>query len=477
MTGRTPSRGDFALALPGSEDTIAAIATPAGRGALATLRVSGAAAHEIARRVLRPWPATTRAAALSALHDPASGALVDRAVAIVYDGPRSYTGEDMIELSVHGGAVVPALALSALVAAGARPALPGEFTRRAVANGKLDVLQAEGVADLIDARSRAMHEAALAQLGGTLSRQVSALREAVLEVEALVAYDIDFPEEDEGAVAPERLARATAELLGALDALLATAGTGEVVREGAAVVIAGPPNVGKSSLFNALAGSARAIVTDVPGTTRDALEVMIDVAGWPVRLVDTAGLRETADVVERLGIEVSERWLASAEVVLACGDSAESVADAVSRVAPRTTVPVVPVRTKADLVAPPYEIDLVLDSYQAGGGPVLQVLPVSAATGAGLGDLTRALGAILTATHGTRTPDAPILTRERHRLAVARAREEVAAFVAAWREAALPAPVAAVHLRSAAHALEELIGSVDVGDVLDRVFGSFCVGK
>ncbi|MGH7719922.1 MAG: tRNA uridine-5-carboxymethylaminomethyl(34) synthesis GTPase MnmE [Gemmatimonadaceae bacterium] len=478
-----------AAPLPGADDTIAAIATAVGRSALAMIRVSGPAAHQVASRVLRPWRDAPGAAYLTALHDPVTGVLIDRPVVTVYAGPRSYTGEDVVELSVHGGHLVPVLALSALLGSGARQALPGEFTRRAVVSGKMDMLQAEAVGDLIDARSLTMHEAAVSQLDGALSARIFALRDSLLELEALLAYDIDFPEEDEGPVPVGRIAGATDGVIDALDALLATAATGEVVREGAVVVIAGVPNVGKSSLFNALLGSARAIVTEVPGTTRDALEAVLDVERWPVRLVDTAGLRETRDVVERLGIEVSERYLRSADLVLACGDSAASLAAAAGAVRALSGAPIIGVRTKADLERES-TVDIVADCYEqlvseryynmssSGGEPaVAGVVVVSAANGAGLGELAALVARALTATHGGRTADVPLLTRERHRRAVELARQEVEAFRTAWREGALPAPVAAVHLRAAAGALEEMVGGIDVEDVLDRVFSSFCVGK
>ena len=460
------------LRLPGAEDTIAALATPAGRSAVAVLRLSGPAAHEVAARVLDPWQATPRRAYLSALYDPATRALIDRPVVTVYAAPRSYTGEQLVELSVHGGYIVPALALSALLAAGAREALPGEFTRRAVANGKLDILQAEAVGDLIDARSRAMHDVALAQLDGALSNRIAALRQAVIELEALIAYDIDFPEEDEGPVPETRVRNATAALLRSLDALLATADTGEAVREGAVAVIAGAPNAGKSSLFNALLGVSRAIVTDIPGTTRDALEAVLEIGRWPVRLVDTAGLRETKETVERLGIEVSERYLARADLILACGDDAESLFGTLARIQSIAAAPVIAVRTKCDLAT----------SCTAGTAelPELRgtaVVSVSAATGEGLGDLAAAIGAALDQAQGSREPDVPLLTRERHRRAVQLARDEVALFDQARAAAELPATIAAVHLRTAASALEELIGTVDLDDVLDRVFSAFCVGK
>jgi tRNA modification GTPase len=458
------------LYLPGRDDTIAAVATPPGRGAVALLRVSGPASHAIASTLLAPWRTTPRHAYLSTLSDPATGAVIDRPVVTVYTAPRSYTGEDLVELSLHGGYTVPALALAALLAAGARQALPGEFTRRAVANGKMDIVQAEGVGDLVDARSRAMHAAAVTQVEGGLSRRIAALRNAVIDLEALIAYDIDFPEEDQGPVAEERVASATDELLRALDALLATAATGETIREGAVVVIAGAPNAGKSSLFNALLGVARAIVTDIPGTTRDALEAVLDMGRWPVRLVDTAGLRETQEVIERLGIEVSERYLAEADVVLACAEDGDSLAATIARVQSLSSAPVIAVRTKQDLTS-------ARDgSGERADGPG-RTVGVSAAAGEGLGELIERISGELDRAHGAIAGDVPLLTRERHRQAVQLARDETALFDAARRAHSLPASVAAVHLRTAATALEELIGVVDVETVLDQLFRTFCVGK
>jgi tRNA modification GTPase len=448
------------------DDTIVALATTPGRGAIAVIRMSGSAANEIASWVVRPWPIPPRVATLCEVYSR-RGERLDQAVVTRYERPRSFTGEDVIEVACHGGRVVPTSVTAVLLELGAREALPGEFTRRAVLNGKLDVLQAEAVGDLVDARSRGGQRAALNQLDGGLSRRVLALRESVLGLEALIAYDIDFPEEDDGPVAPERILTATDETLGALNDLLATARAGELIREGALVVIAGAPNVGKSSLFNALLGRRRAIVTDTPGTTRDALEAVIDTESWPIRLVDTAGLRDTTDVVERLGIEVSEDYLSRADTVLACGDDAETLARAVGVITCRTDAPVLPVRTKIDRVE-------VRGSSSEGMG---KELGVSAETGQGLGELLAAITSALDT--GQRTPDldAPVLTHTRHRYAIEQARDELAAFRAARGNARLPAPVAAVHLRSAVDALEELIGAVDVEDVLERVFATFCVGK
>ena len=348
----TLQRGNAGAAVAGGDDTIVALATPPGRSAIALVRLSGRGAHDVAGCVVSPWPPVAeRTAGLCSLRNPATGALIDRAIVTTYGAGRSYTGEPMVEIATHGGHLVPAMTMAALIRCGAREAMPGEFTRRAVLNGKLDLLRAEAVGDLIDARSGLMHKAALAQLDGGLSQRIEALRQAILETEALIAYDIDFPEEDDGPIDRDRILGSCDAVLERLDALIATAPTGELVREGAIVVLAGAPNAGKSSLYNALLGESRAIVTEIPGTTRDALEATIDADGWPLRLVDTAGLRESADMLERLGIEASERYLARAHVVLACGETTEAVAGTASRVSALTAAPVIGVRTKQDLVA------------------------------------------------------------------------------------------------------------------------------
>lgn len=439
------------------EDTIAAEATASGRAAVAVIRVSGRAAFAIARRLVAPWPEAHRHAVLCTVRD-GSGDVLDRALVTTFGAPASFTGEDVVEISTHGGAVVPTLVLAALVTSGARVALPGEFTRRAVLNGKLDLVQAEAIGDLIDSTSRAMQQMAMAQLDGGLSRRIEELRNHVIGLESLIAYDIDFPEEDDGPIPRSRVTAATNAVVASLSDLLTTAATGELVRHGAVVVIAGAPNAGKSSLFNAMLGRARAIVAEVPGTTRDAIEAVLDTGRWPIRLVDTAGLRETADVVERLGIEVATRYLASADVVLACGDSAESVLRTAGVVGALTNAPVIQVRTKADLAS----------GVDAG---------VSAKSGRGIRELLDVLGETISERYGGVPQDAPILTRERQRFCVEQAHREMIAFTAAIDGGGLPVSIAAVHLRSAADALADVTGTIDVEDVLDRLFRTFCVGK
>ena len=340
--------------------------------------------------------------------------------------------------------------------------MPGEFTRRAVLNGKMDLLQAEATADLIDAGSPAQRRRALQQLERGLSDRLAALRAAILELEALIAYDIDFPEEDEGPVSPERVRGAWSAVRGRVADLLRTAPEGERLREGALLVIAGPPNAGKSSLFNALLGTERAIVTEIPGTTRDAIEAQAVIEGFPFRLVDTAGLRDSDERVERLGIEVSKKYLGAADLVLFCeeGEKGRGTGDGESFIA-ACTAPVVRVRTKADLLPVPRH-----------SSPC----PVSAVTGEGLPELRRQLAEVAFGRLLALGDVEPVVTRARHRSALERALAELDAFWAA-RTGGVDAAATATHLRAAVLALDDLIGTVTPEDVLDRVFAAFCVGK
>ena len=385
------------------------------------------------------------------LSGPAGGDAIDDCLAACFPAPHSYTGEDLVEISTHGGLIVPAAAVAALVAAGARPAMPGEFTRRAVLNGKMDLLQAEATADLIEAGSPAQRRRALQQLERGLSDRPAALRRDILELEALIAYDIDFPEEDEGPVGETAVRRAWGVVRDRVAGLLQTAPEGERLREGALLVIAGRPNAGKSSLFNALLGTERAIVTEIPGTTRDAIEAHAVIEGFPFRLVDTAGLRDSDERIERLGIEVSKKYLAAADLVLYCEER-----DDPSRAVFLATVnaSVVVVKTKADV---------------SGEG-------VSIVTGQGLPGLRRQLAEVAFGRLLALGDVEPVVTRARHRVALERALAELEAFWAA-RTSGVDAAATATHLRTAVLALDDLIGAVTPDDVLDRVFASFCVGK
>jgi tRNA modification GTPase len=466
-------------------DTIVARATPPGRGALALVRLSGPGVSGVlealgAGAVLR-GPA--RRATLVALHDPAGGRLLDRGIVTWYPGPGSYTGEDAAELSLHGGGAVVSSVLEACLRAGARPAEPGEFTKRAWLEGKLDRLQVEAVEDLVNAESPVAHAVAVHQVEGGLSGRIGAFREALVELRALLAHHLDFPDEDDPPTPAGVLAERVEGLAGALAELAATAPVGRLLREGATVVFAGRPNAGKSSLFNALVGEERALVARTPGTTRDAVDAWVEIEGFPFRLVDTAGLRgeDEADPVEAAGIEVARRWIRGARVVLWCRRADEGVPDEAERSAVLALVRgegeggervLVPVMSCADLV----EGEGAAEAWH----PVEEEgwMSVSARTGSGLGALRERLrsAAFGAGGAGAAAPPEGVLTRERHREAVRRAEKELRGASALLREG-LPAEFAAVHLEEAEEALQGLVEPVGGEEVLDHLFRSFCIGK
>ena len=449
--------------------TIAAISTAPGRSALAVVRISGPDALLIAGRLALP-AADARVVRHALLRHPTRDVAVDEVVAVRFPSPASYTGEDMLEISCHGGSLAPQLVLEAVCDAGARVAEPGEFTRRAFLNGKLDLLQAEATLDLIDAHSPAMHQAALFQLDRGLSRRIEQLREELLGLQALIAYDIDFPEEDDGPVPPARIDEAAGSLSDQLARLLELAPEGELLRDGALTVIAGRTNAGKSSVFNALVGFERAIVTEEPGTTRDAIEALVSMGGYPFRLVDTAGLRTDPDRIEGLGIEVARGYVERADLVLLCVEAdREPGADELSFVAGLAAADgarLVVLRTKADRC----------EGEPLGGiSETAPELPVSAHTGVGLPELRSAL--VERVYSGIRShEDTPVVTRARHVACLTRARSDMAAFHEA-RSRGLPAEICGTHVQDATLALEDLLGAVSTEDVLDRVFSAFCVGK
>lgn len=458
-------------------DTIVAIATAHGIGALALVRISGPGTGDLllslAPDLAGALPAP-RAPRLLSLIDPETGETLDRGLVTWFPAPASYTGEDAAELTVHGGILGPGLVLEACLRAGARLARPGEFTQRAYLNGKVDLVQAEGVRDLVHAESEAGRRAALAQTEGGLSKRLAELREALVRIEASLVYHVDFPEEDEPPVPLERILGEGRALRESLSRLLETAPEGELLQEGALVVLAGRPNTGKSSLFNALLGEARAIVTEEPGTTRDAIEARLSLGGFPFRLVDTAGIREGAGRVERLGIEVARRYVDRADVVLLCSPAtspwgseerhfAESLPEGIHLVVIRTMVD--RVESGADLRAGVPSASTVGD-----------VVGVSVEDGRGLATLRRILPELVFAGLVSLGGHAPILTRRRQREGVRRALEEVTGFVQALEEL-VPAEVASAHLKTAETALEELLGVIESEEVLDRVFADFCIGK
>lgn len=447
-----------------------AVATAPGASALAVLRVSGPGSVPLVSTLCsglgsEPEP---RRVTLARARDPESGELLDQVLVTVFRAPESYTGEDMAEISCHGGWLSPAMVLEACLKLGARKAREGEFTQRAFLNGKMDLLQVEAVLDLIQGRSRALHGAALHQLERGLSERIGHLREELIGLEALLVHHLDFPEEDDPPVpVPEVLARARV-LEERMVALLETAPEGELLREGAVTVLAGRPNSGKSSLFNALLGRERAIVTEVPGTTRDALEAVVSLGGFPFRLVDTAGLREGGEHVERMGIEVARRYLRAADVILFCVEAGRELDPEEEAFLENVrTRPVVVVRTKADRAG------------SEGSEPRVEAeatVEVSAKTGRGLGELREVLPGLVYGGLVEMGGEVPVLTRRRHADGLRRALAELRGFQEALEEG-LPAEVAGTHLRPAETALEELLGVIPREEVLDRLFREFCIGK
>lgn len=439
-------------------EPIAALATVPGRSALAVIRVSGQGVFDLVAQVIEGFVVEPARTARLAVFQAADGQPVDRGLYLTFPRPHSYTGQDMVEITCHGGLLVPAQVLASLQAAGARPATPGEFTRRAVLTGKLDLVQAEAVGDLIDATAPAQGRSALHRIEGGLSRRLSELRDGLVELQAMLTYDLDFPDEDDGAIPVERMEALRARLERSVATLLATAPLGRRLHEGALVVLAGRPNAGKSSLFNALLGLERALVTEVPGTTRDTIEAEVVMNGWPVRLADTAGLWEAPTRLDQLGVEVSRKYLEAADLVLLCVEAGRPLGSDERQIV--NSRPTVIARTKLDLLPYPGE----------GVG-------VSAVSGQGLDDLRDAMVARLFPPAGRSYASLePMLTHERHRVALGRAFEalkQAGPQLARGGEAVL----ASHHIRTAILALDELVGLVDVEDILNRVFRTFCVGK
>lgn len=434
-----------------SRDTIAAIATPAGRGGIGIVRLSGPAVPSISRRVIGTLP-EARHATHAVFHD-ARGEPVDEGIALYFPAPHSYTGEPVLELQGHGGLVVMQALLAACLDAGARLAEPGEFTRRAFLEGKLDLAQAEAVADLIDAASREAARSALRSLTGEFSAAIGAVQSQLIELRALTEAMLDFPEEDVDALHREDAAARLAAVRGALDEVFAKSRQGSLLRSGVHVVLAGRPNVGKSSLLNRLAGEERAIVTPVAGTTRDALREPIQIDGVPLVLVDTAGLRASSDLVERLGIERAQRELERADVVIAVFEAGQERPELKDL---PVGVPRIEVYNKIDL-AP---------SFAAPAG----ALAVSAKTGQGLAGLRQA---ILEAAGWSSSGEPVFLARERHLRALERARghlEAAARESGRWE-------FFAEELRLAHVALGAVTGEFGADDLLGEIFSRFCVGK
>ena len=458
-----------------TEDTISQIATPRGAGGIGIIRVSGADALAVARRVFRPAaggvlgeiaPYTARYGYVTA----EDGTILDECVLLCMRAPHSYTGEDTVELQCHGGPLVLRAALLRTWEAGARPAEAGEFTKRAFLNGRLDLARAEGVMELIAAKSSRAAHAARERMAGALSNEITAVRHRLLGVIARIEAGIDFPEDDLPEAHAAALSADIAEASAAVQRLLTGAEAGRILREGLKTVIVGRPNVGKSSLLNALLGMERAIVTDVPGTTRDVIEEEIIVEGIPLRLLDTAGLRTAEDAVEQIGVARTEQHLADAELVLAVFDSSAHLT-----------------AEDRELLARLRQMnaEIIILCNKEDRAPVLQaadfdglnapVLMISAREGTGLDALRTAIAARVAAMEGELS-DGALPNKERETDALRRAAGHLAE-AAGTLAADMGTDFVSIDLRAAYDILGEILGETLDTDLIDRIFSEFCIGK
>ncbi|MBI2844142.1 MAG: tRNA uridine-5-carboxymethylaminomethyl(34) synthesis GTPase MnmE [Armatimonadetes bacterium] len=459
-------------------DTIAAVATAIGQSGIGIIRISGPQALEVAYGVFRSPSGRTPQDFLShtvhygTLVERQHGDRIDEVLLTVFRAPRSYTGEDVIEVSCHGGSATVRRALQAILAAGARPADPGEFTKRAFLNGRLDLAQAEAVNDLIRAQTEQSQRLALRQLGGAVSREVSHLTDAILSILSRIEASVDFPDDVEE---PDRsiLAREMEQISCDLDRLIATSDRGRIYREGITLAIVGRPNVGKSSLLNALLRQARAIVTPVPGTTRDVIEETINIRGIPVVAADTAGVRDSADEVERIGVEMTERAMAAAGIVLIIVDASTGITEEDKSIIRRAGPSALVAINKADLVSDQVAgetRDKLRKEF-----PSLNAIAISAVTGLGIEQLE---DSIAEAALGGKVDsvEAVIVTNLRHKQALTAAKESINNALDTIRRG-MEIDLTSVDLVAARLSLGEITGDTASEDLIDRIFEEFCIGK
>jgi tRNA modification GTPase len=449
-----------------SDDTIVAIATPQGRGGIGVVRVSGPDALRVASSLLRPAPEPARHATFARLIDTEAGRVLDQVVATWFAAPHSYTGQDVVEISAHGSPVLLARIVELAIGQGARLAEPGEFTFRAYLNERLDLPQAEAVADLVDAVTPLQARAAMDQLEGTLTGTIGRIDAALFDLSARLEASLDFPDEGFHFVSRSETAETIARIRKSLDTLAADGRAGRVIREGRTVVISGRPNAGKSSLFNALLGASRAIVTDIPGTTRDLLTERVDIDGLAITLVDTAGLRDARDTIEAEGVQRAHDARRVAALTLVVIDGSVALTDADRALAAAGDEPTLIVISKADLPRAWQTSELGIGGADA--------VPASSMTGAGLAALRAHIARRLSDRDDLRDP--PAISNVRHLALVDDARASMERAADALADGATEELVL-IDLTRARRALEEVTGRRTSGDVIDEIFRRFCIGK
>lgn len=448
-------------------DTIAAVATPPGRGGVGIIRVSGKNCQTIAEKILRK-PINIREATYLPFYDLA-GNILDQGIAILFKGPNSFTGEDVLELQGHGGPVILDMLLKEVLKAGARIAKPGEFSERAFLNDKLDLAQAEAIADLIESTSEQAARSAMRSLQGEFSNKVNALVESLIHLRIYVEAAIDFPEEEIDFLSDGKVQSDLYSILDDIKKLRSEAQQGSILREGMTVVIAGKPNAGKSSLLNALAGKESAIVTEIAGTTRDVLREHIHIDGLPIHIIDTAGLRESDDTVEKIGIERAWQEIEKADQIILVADASETRQFTPHEIDPAFTK-FEQFKNKLMIVA--NKVDLTKELKLAQSSEY-KVLPLSAKTGVGIEELKSTLKDIV---GFKQTSEGTFIARRRHLDAIESALE-YCENGKQQLEVYHAGELLADELRQAQNALSEITGEFTADDLLGRIFSSFCIGK
>lgn len=462
-----------------STDTICAISTPPGSGGIAVVRLSGKDAFGIAAKVWRGKPldkVATHTAHLGTIVDH-SGNSVDQAVATVFRGPGSFTGEHTIEFSLHGSRWIQRRTLAVLTAAGARIALPGEFTRRAYAAGRLDLLQAEGVADLIASSSRAAHRAALNQMRGGVSERLEELRKKLIELASLLELELDFSDQDVEFVPRNKLIDTAAQIDAEINRLLASFSTGAAIKDGFPIVLMGPVNAGKSKLLNALLDDDIAIVSDIPGTTRDTVEDTIEAGDYLLRFIDTAGLRQTTDTIENIGIERTRRVAQKAAIRVYTVDlsAPETLQDILAATAGYPPQTIILALNKTDLGLNEQTTSLALrKAWTDAGRPEPTIVPISALNGKGIDKLLDAI--VEKIEKQCHSAGDLLITCARHAEALQAARTSTRATIEALTDG-IPVDLAAQHLRETIHHLSTITGAITTPQILNTIFQTFCIGK